>query len=215
MLSALRVKLGYISFDKRDRNGHVGMYLHCLDRGLDGWWLDRVRTVHSNHHLMMTVTWCLKSLSTITKNKIKEKKIFKSILRWENAASSQGIHCLQKQFSHFSLGISKSHSPMYLKWTSQNLTSFAKLSLSLPLESSFFFYPHANMTCLLSRQKLFALTLLEKRYRTGGNRTRFDPHLSWNTCICYCHSLLPLLQDWQLQVSGGMGFSVLVKRLIV
>ena len=32
----------------------------------------RVRTVHSNHHLMMTVTWCLLSLSTITKNKRKE-----------------------------------------------------------------------------------------------------------------------------------------------
>ena len=43
--------------------------------------------------------------------------------------------------------------------------------------------------------------------------------LSWNTCICYGHSLLPLLQDWQLQVSvaqldapsnwrpGGRGFN--------
>ena len=46
---------------------------------------------------------------------------------------------------HFSLGISKSHSRMYLKWTSQKLTSFANslslsvsLSLSLSLESSFF-----------------------------------------------------------------------------
>ena len=54
-------------------------------------------------------------------------------------ASGQGIHCLLKQFSHFSLGISKSHSRMYLKWTSRNLTSFANsLSLSLSLESSFF-----------------------------------------------------------------------------
>ena len=42
------------------------------------------------------------------------------------------------------LGITKSHSRMYLKWTSQNLTSFANsvclsvcLSLSLSLESSF------------------------------------------------------------------------------
>ena len=52
-------------------------------------------------------------------------------------ASGQGIHCLQKQFSRFSLRISKSHSRMYLKWTSQNLTSFAN-SLSLSLESSFF-----------------------------------------------------------------------------
>ena len=32
------------------------------------------------------------------------------------------------------------------------------------------------MTCLLSSYKLFALTSLEKWYRTGGNRTRFDPH---------------------------------------
>ena len=128
------------------------------------------------------------------------------------------------------LGITKSHSRMYLKWTSQNLTSFAN-SLSLSLESSFIlpsklslslslslwkalsFYPHINMTRLLSSCKLFALSSLEKWYRTGGNRTRFDPHLTWNTCICYGHSLLPLLQDWQLQVSGGRGFSVLVKRL--
>ena len=28
------------------------------------------------------------------------------------------------------------------------------------------------------------------------------------------HSLLPLLQDWQLQVSGGRGFGVLVNRLL-
>ena len=121
------------------------------------------------------------------------------------------FHCLQKQFF---LGITKSHSRMYLKWTSQNLTSFAN-SLSLSLSLSFWkalsFYPHINMTCLLSSCKLFALTSLEKWYRTGGNRTRFDPHFTWNTCICYGHSLLPLLQDWQLQVSGGRGFSVLVK----
>ena len=52
-------------------------------------------------------------------------------------ASGQGIHYLQKQFIHFSLGISKSHNRRNLKWTSQNLTSFAN-SLSLSLESSFF-----------------------------------------------------------------------------
>ena len=95
---------------------------------------------------------------------------------------------------------------------------FCKLSLSLSLSlcvcKALSFYPHANMTCLLSRWKLFALTLLEKWYRTGGNRTRFDPHFSRNTCVCYGHSLLPLLQDWQLQVSGGIGFSVLVNRLL-
>ena len=54
------------------------------------------------------------------------------------------------------LGITKSHSWMYLKWTSQNLTSFAN-SLSLS------FYPLINMACLLSSYKLFALTLLESR----------------------------------------------------
>ena len=48
-----------------------------------------------------------------------------------------GYSLFAKQFSRFSLGISKSHSRMYLKWTSQNLTSFAN-SLSLSLESSFF-----------------------------------------------------------------------------
>ena len=56
---------------------------------------------------------------------------------------------------------------------------FCKLSLSLWKALSF--YPHINITRLLSSYKLFVLTSLEKRYRTGGNRTRFDPHLTWNT----------------------------------
>ena len=58
------------------------------------------------------------------------------------------------------LGITKSHSRMYLKWTSQNLTSFANslsLSLSLSLWKALSFYPHINMTRLLSSYKLFAL----------------------------------------------------------
>ena len=50
--------------------------LECIYTArIEAWMVDdcaRVRTVHSNHHLMMTVTWCLKSLSTITKNKRKE-----------------------------------------------------------------------------------------------------------------------------------------------
>ena len=87
------------------------------------------------------------------------------------------------------------------------------LSLSLSLSLSGKLFRFINMTRLFSSYKLFPLTLLEKWYRTGGNRMRFDPHLTWNTCICYGHSLLPLLQDWQLQVSGGSAFSVLVKRL--
>ena len=33
-------------------------------------------------------------------------------------------------------------------------------------------------------------------------------------CICYCHSRLPLLQDWQLQVSCGRVCNVLVNCLL-
>ena len=105
------------------------------------------------------------------------------------------------------LGITKSHS----RGPARILQVLQTLSLSLSLESSFVI-PSYKYDTMLSSYKLFALTSLEKWYRTGGNRTRFDPHL-WNTCICRGHSLLPLLQDWQLQVSGGKGFSVLVKRL--
>ena len=62
-------------------------------------------------------------------------------------ASGQGIHCLQEQFSHFSLGISTSHSRMNLKWTSQNLTSFANsLSFSLSLGSFLFTLMHIDMS---------------------------------------------------------------------
>ena len=150
------------------------------------------------------------SLSTTTTKKI----IIISHIEMIEGSVWSGIHCLQKQFSHFSLGITRSHCRMYLKWTSQNFTSFAiSFSLSLSLWKALSFYLHVNMTCLLSSCKLFALTLLEKWYCSGRNRMRFDPHLSWNTCICYGHSLLPLFQDWQLQVSGERGFSVLVKCL--
>ena len=43
---------------------------------VDDW--TRVRTVHSNQHLMMMVTWCLMSLSTITKIKIKKRRKYLS-----------------------------------------------------------------------------------------------------------------------------------------
>ena len=157
----------------------------------------------------------------------KKKKKKKSHIEIIECGVWSGFTVCKNSLAIF-LGITKPHSRMYLKWTSQNLTSFANslslsgklfhftlqtLSLSLSLWKALSFYPHINMTRLLSSCKLFALTSLEKWYRTGGNRTRFDPHLTWNTCICYGHSLLPLLQDWQLQVSGGRGFSVLVKRL--
>ena len=42
--------------------------LECIYTArIEAWTVDdwtRVRTAHSNHHLMMTVTWCLMSLST-------------------------------------------------------------------------------------------------------------------------------------------------------
>ena len=132
-----------------------------------------------------------------------------------------GYSLFAKQFSRFSLGISKSHSRMYLKWTRQNLTSFANsLSLSLSLSLSGKLFLLLSFTLLQIWHVSFrGRSCLHWLYwkndiATGGNRTRFDPHLSWNTCICYGHSLLPLLQDWQFQVSGGMGFSVLVNRLL-
>ena len=62
------------------------------------------------------------------------------------------------------------------------------LSVSLSLWKALSFYPHISMKRLLSSYKLFALTLLEKLYRLGGNRTRFNPHIM--KCICYGHSLL-------------------------
>ena len=47
--------------------------LECIYTArIEAWMVDdwtRTRTVHLNHHLMMTVTWCLMSLST-TKKKV-------------------------------------------------------------------------------------------------------------------------------------------------
>ena len=73
------------------------------------------------------------SLSTITKNKRNSLSHIEMIERgvWS------GYSLFAKQFSRFSLGISKSHSRMYLKWTSQNLTCFAN-SLSLSLSGKLF-----------------------------------------------------------------------------
>ena len=67
-----------------------------------------------------------------------KKKIFKSY--WDDRTRR-----LVRVFTvcRFSLGISKSHSRMYLKWTSQKLTSFANslsLSLSLSLSGKLFLF---------------------------------------------------------------------------
>ena len=50
--------------------------LECIYTArIEAWTVDdwtRVRSAHSNHHLTMTATWCLMSLSTTTtKKKIK------------------------------------------------------------------------------------------------------------------------------------------------
>ena len=71
---------GYISFDKGDRNGHAGMYLHCSDRGLDGWLLDQ------GYDCPFKSPW-LGVLCLFQQQQRKKKKV---ILRWQNAASGQG-----------------------------------------------------------------------------------------------------------------------------
>ena len=167
------------------------MYLHCSDRGLDGWWLDQ------GYDCQFKSPWlgvlCLFQQQQQQQKKKKKKK--KSHIEMIECGVWSSFTVCKNCLAIF-LGITKSHSRMYLKWTGRNLTSFAN-SLSLPLSLSLWkalsFYPHINMTRLLSSYKLFALTLLEKLYRTSGNRTRFDPHLTWNTCICYGLSLFPLL----------------------
>ena len=104
--------------------------------------------------------------------------------------SGQGIHCLQKQFSHFSLGISKSHSRMYLNWTSQNLTSFANF---------------LSLVCTDFIGKI-------KSHRRESNAIR-SPLIMKH--MYFLWSFAPsIAQDWQLQVSGCMGFSLLVNRLL-
>ena len=84
----------------------------------------------------------------------------------------------------FSLGIyvSKSHSRMYLKWTNQNLISFANslsvcLSLSLSLGCSLFLPSWYVSFRAISLHWLY----WKEWYRTGGNwdarpDRRFDPH---------------------------------------
>ena len=103
----------------------------------------------------------------------------------------------------------------------KNLVKFAN---SLSPWNALSLYSHANMICLLSNYKLLALPLLERMLSTGGNGTRdliadliptdCSDLLVVNTHVfCYAHSLLLLLQDWQLQVSDGRVVSVLVNRL--
>ena len=101
---------------------------------------------------------------------------------------------------------------------------FCKLSLSHSLKCSMLFlFTLMQIWHVSFRARSWLHWLYWKKYLTGRNPTRdliadsihtdcID--LSWNTCICYGHSLLPLLQDWQLQVSGRRVFSVLVNSLL-
>ena len=106
-------------------------------------------TVHLNHRDLV-------SYASFNNNNSKKKSHIEMI----ECGVWSGFTVFKNSLAIF-LGITKSHSRMYLKWTSQYLT-FCKLSLSLSLWKALSFYPHINMTCLLSSYKLFALTSLEK-----------------------------------------------------
>ena len=90
--------------------------------------------------------------------------------------SDQGLHYLQKQFSHFSLGIPKSHCRMYLKWTDKNLVS---LTNSLSLWKALSLYPHANMICLL--QHSHSRTAV-RNSRTAVRNSRRESAMSVQNC---------------------------------
>ena len=125
--------------------------------------------------------------------------------------------------------MSESHSLMYLKLTDQNLM-FCKLSLSLSHAPSFSPSCKCNVFLVWARS-CYHWLYWKECYCIGGNRSRdliadsiptkaalfFCSDLSWNTYmyICYGHTLLPLLQDWQLQVSGRRMFSVMVNGLCI
>ena len=77
------------------------MYLHYSDRGLDDWWLDQ------GYDCPFKSPWlgvlCLFQQQR-QKKKEKEKKEKKKKSHFEIIERGvwSGIHCLQKQFSHFS-----------------------------------------------------------------------------------------------------------------
>ena len=125
--------------------------LECIYTALiEAWTVDggtRDTTVHLDHRDLM-------SYASFNNNNSKKKK--KSDIEMIECGVWSGFTVCKNSLAIF-LGITKSHSRMYLKWTSQNLTSFA-----LSLWKALSLYPHINMTRLLSSYKLFALTSLEK-----------------------------------------------------
>ena len=113
---------------------------------------------------------------------------------------------------------------------SVSLSVCLSVSLSLSLSGMLLFHPHASCkygVFFFWARSCYHRLYWKECYRTGGNRTRdliansiptkaalfFCCGLSWNTCICYGRTLLPLLQDWKLQVSDE-GCSV-VNRLCI
>ena len=84
---------------------------------------------------------------------------------------------------------------------------FCKLSLSL--ESSFFL-PSCKYDMSPFEEEVVCTDFIGKMisHRRESNAIR-SPLI-----MKHMYSLHPLLQDWQLQVSGGMGFGVLVNRLL-
>ena len=218
MLSTSRVKVGihfiWQGWQKQDM-------LECIYTArIEAWTVDdwtRVRTAHSNHHLMMTVTWCLMSLSTKTKKKIKSY--------WDNRTRR-----LVRVFTvcHFSLGISKSHSRMYLKWTSQKLTSFANslslslslslwkalsLSLSLSLESSFFL-PSCKYDGSPFELEVVCTDFIGKMISHWRESNAIRSPLIMKHMYLLPSFAPSTASRLALQVSGGRGFGVLVNSLL-
>ena len=218
VLSASSIKgglkeYGYISFVMGGRNGQAERYLHFSDRGLGGfsWWLDQGKgcpfksPLNDASILMSYVSF---NINYLSHTEIIERGVWSgcSLFAKKQNKTTTTTKKKKKQFSHYSLAIPKSNSRMHLKWVDS-------LSLSL-----------ANMISLLSNYKLLAPTLLEKMlsHRREWNARPDRGFDSWSlqivrfiskhTCICYGHSLLLLLQDWQLQVSDGRVFSELVNR---
>ena len=116
------------------------------------------------------------SYASFNNNNSKQNKKKKNHIEMIECGVWSGFTLCKNSLAIF-LGITKSHSRMYLKWTSQNLTSFANslsLSLSLSLWKALSLYPHINMTRLLLNYKLFALTSLEKMisHRRESNAIR-------------------------------------------
>ena len=113
---------------------------------VDDWTSDT--TVHLNHRDMV-------SCVSFNNNNNNKKKSHIKMIEWS-------CFTVCKNSLAIFLGITKSHSRMYLKWTSQNLTSFANsLSLSLSLSGKLFRFTLQTLSLSLSlSENLFRFTLI-------------------------------------------------------